>query len=547
MNKMNQAKSFFLLLIAVAFGSAVFAQNIEDGKKFFFYERYTSAKKIFSQLVTANTNNVDAVYWLGQTEIAMDDSIDAKTLYQQTLMANSGSGLLLAGIGQLELMDGKTDDARQRFETAISLTKSKSIPVLNAIGFANIVTLYGDANYAIDKLKLATTLKGFKDPDVYINLGDAYRKLFDGGAALDAYQSALQLDNSSPIPSFKIGRLYESQGPSQEDVFIPRYNDAIAKDPTYGPVYYDLYNYFYKRDVNKSRDFLDKYIANSDPDPKDCYYQASILYASGLFQQSIAKSDECITADGNNPYPNLFGLKAYNYYKLGDSVNAKSFFDQYFAKQQPGKIGPGDYSTYASILLKFPGNDSVASTYIDKAIAGDSLEGDKIKDAKVLLDYYSKDGNANGLGDAYKKIIAFRKTPVNSDYQSGGFYYYKAGNYAAAAAIFDSATQRFPDNLYDYYMLGKSEWSVDSTMQLGLANAAFEKVIELGITDTVKNKDQLIGSYKYFVAYYINIKKDKETSLQYCDKILSLDPADAETLKNKDIISKMKIKPVAGK
>ena len=298
----------------------------------------------------------------------------AKTLYQNALLASSNSPILLAGIGHVELLEEKMQDSRQRFETAISLSEGKNIPVLNAIGFANVDAKAGDANYAIDKLKQATTIKKFKDPDVYINLGDAYRKLVDGGSAQSAYENALTLNPNYARASFKIGRIYESQGSMQEEIFMKYYNDAITKDPTFAPVYYYLYSYFYKRDVNKSKDYLDKYIANSYPDAKDCYYQASILYASSAFQQSIDKSNECIAASGSNPYPNLFGLKAYAYDKLGDSANAKKFFEQYFAAQKPEKIEGNAYTTYAKNLLKFPGSDSVAAAYVDKAIAMDSVE-----------------------------------------------------------------------------------------------------------------------------------------------------------------------------
>ena len=46
----------------------------------------------------------------------------------------------------------------------------------------------GDAAYAIDKLKQATAIKKMNDPDVYVNLGDAYKKLADGGPAQIAYE-----------------------------------------------------------------------------------------------------------------------------------------------------------------------------------------------------------------------------------------------------------------------------------------------------------------------------------------------------------------------
>ena len=53
-------------------------------------------------------------------------------------MANSNNPLLLAGMGHIELLEGKTQDARNRFETAISLSQGKNVAVLNAVGFANV-------------------------------------------------------------------------------------------------------------------------------------------------------------------------------------------------------------------------------------------------------------------------------------------------------------------------------------------------------------------------------------------------------------------------
>ena len=72
---------------------------------------------------------------------------------------------------------------------------------------------------------------------------------------------------------------------------------------------------------------------------------------------------------------------AYN--KLGDSVNAKHHLKIIFKAADPDNIGTGDYSTYASVLLKFPGNDSIAGTYVDKAVALDTLEANKVTYLKV--------------------------------------------------------------------------------------------------------------------------------------------------------------------
>ena len=111
-------------------------------------------------MIAANPNNVDAIYWLGQTYIQNSDNPDtlaALNLYQKALQANPNAPLLMVGVGEVELMQGKNNDARNRFEAAINLTKKKDLDqTLLAVGRANIDTKGGDALYAIDKLKEAS-------------------------------------------------------------------------------------------------------------------------------------------------------------------------------------------------------------------------------------------------------------------------------------------------------------------------------------------------------------------------------------------------------
>src|SRR5688572_9932448 len=149
-------KSFISLVAVVMLGSSVVtAQNVEQGKKFLDYQRYKSAKESLEKVVAANPNDIEATYWLGQTLIKMKDSLAAKNIYGKLLQQNGNAPLVLAGMGQVELLEGKTNDARQRFESAISITKGKEIEVLNAVARANIDARLGDANYAIEKLNQA--------------------------------------------------------------------------------------------------------------------------------------------------------------------------------------------------------------------------------------------------------------------------------------------------------------------------------------------------------------------------------------------------------
>jgi tetratricopeptide (TPR) repeat protein len=545
---MTKLKLHVFFFAALLFGNAVTAQTIEEGKKFFYYERYTSAKNVFQKLIAANPSNLDAVYWLGQSLIASDDNRDvagAKELYRKALEANSSNALLTAAMGHVELLEGKTQDARNRFDAALGLSQNKSVAVLNAIGFANanLDAKNGDAAYAIEKLKMATATKGMKDPDVFVNLGDAYRKFGDGGAAQTAYEAALALSPTYARAKYRIGKIYETQGTTQEEIYLKYYNDAIALDPAYTHVYYNLYIYYYKTDVNKSASYLEKWLSVKDDEPVNCYYRTTIKYAQGLFKEAIAQADGCITSGGANPDVRLTAIKGYAQNRLGDSVSAKASFETYFQKQLPEKIQSGDLSTYADILLKFPGNEALAGTYIDKAVAIDTTEIGKVNLLKSVATKYEAQKNYAEAAAWYNKILAIKKAPSKTDIFNSGYSYYKGGNPAASVQSFILYTQKYPEDVLGYYWQGKASWVIDSTMAKGLANPSFEKAIQLGETavDKTKIKSQLMGSYKYMIAYAVNMKKDKAAAIAFCDKALLIDSADAEIINNKSAISKMNL------
>ena len=63
----------------------LFAQSVEQGRKFLYYDRTKSAKETFEKILAGNPNNIDAVYWLGQTLLEDRDTAGAKAVYQKAL------------------------------------------------------------------------------------------------------------------------------------------------------------------------------------------------------------------------------------------------------------------------------------------------------------------------------------------------------------------------------------------------------------------------------------------------------------------------------
>jgi tetratricopeptide (TPR) repeat protein len=536
-------KTLVMILLAAMLAGKSYSQTIEDGKKFLYYERFKSAKEVFQKLSGPNPADETAAYYLGQAMIGLEDIAGAKALYQQKLSAAPNSPLVLAGMGHVELLEGKMADARSRFETAINLSGSKRIDVLNAVGApnSNPDARNGDANYAVEKLKLATTLKGFKDPEVWANLGDAYRKIQDrGGDAIQSYDAAIALNPNYARAYFRKGRLFQTQGISQEPLYLNLFNEAIAKDANYAPVYKTLYRYYYTTDITKAAYNLEKALAVSDDDPSACFSRAEIKFAQGLFAESIAKCNECITAGGSTQYPNLYGLRAYAYLKTNDSVNAKINFEEYLKRQLPSKIGSGDYSGYAYTLLKFAGNEQAAGINTDKAVALDTLEKNKVDYLKVMATYYKDKGNFAEAANWFNKILLIKKNYSNVDLYNAGYYYYRINKFDTAAAIFTKYTTKYPDDMFGFYMLAKSNGGIDSLNTTGLAVASYLKAIEVGekAVDKAKVKDQLSGAYTFMMSYSFNIKRDQAAAISYANKALALDPADAQAAKNLEFVTR---------
>ena len=539
---MIKMKSLILFFVTMFFAFSSFAQTIDDGKRFLYYERYKSAKDHFSKIIASNPSDETAAYYLGQSMIGLEDVAGAKALYQQKLAANPNSPLLIAGMGNIALLEGNTADARNRFETAVSLSGGKRIDVLNAIGAPNSDPdlKSGDAAYAIDKLKQATMIKGFKDPEVLTNLGDAYRKIGDGGNAIQSYDAALAINPNYVRAIYRKGRLYQSQGTGQEGLYTGFYNTAIAKDANYAPVYNTLYNYYYETNVPRSAEYLDKWLNVSDDDPKACYSRASIKYAQGLFADAITKANECIAAGGTNVYPNLYGVKALASNRLGDSVTARASYEEYFKKQIPAKIGAGDYSAYALILLKFPGNEALAASYINKAVALDSTESNRVTYLKALATAYRDQKNFTESAAWFNKVLYVRKNYSNLDLYNAGYDYFRAGRFDSSVIVFNKYTAKYPDDIFGYYLIAKANSGIDTTRTAGIAAASYLKAIEVGerAADKVKIKDQLAGAYIFMSQYSFDIKKDKAAAMAYTDKALAIDPTNATAIALKDYISK---------
>jgi tetratricopeptide (TPR) repeat protein len=547
-------KKKILLLVAGVAGlcSATFAQSVDQGRKFLYYQRYKSASDVFDKILAANPNNIEAIYWKGQTLFGMKDSSAACDLYSKALQTNGNAPMLLVGMGGCELRMGKTQDARQRFETAISLTKGKDIPVLNAVADNNIDAPQGDAQYAIQKLSEATQIKKFADADTYVLMGDAYRKLIDGGNAVQSYQKALTMDPKLAEAKFKIGKIYETQ--NNREFFLPAYSDAIQMDPTYAPVYYELYYYWYTHgDLNKAADYMDKFIANSDPGTYTDIAKIDLLFLQGKFQDARTRAQAMVSQMGNKPDPLLYKLIAYSCDTLGDIDCAQQNMNTYFQKQLAADLLPRDYEERAHIETKSKDSATMNMAFADyeKAIQMDTLPDDRAQFTAEATTWANHMNNKPALAELAAISYASKKNPTNTDLYNWGMANYKAENYKTADSIFCGIYEsKYPDEVFGYLWCMRSKAAQDDSVgSQGIAVDAEMKLAEFGrakdsIAKAAGSKDStqylkyVVQMYSQLAFYYNNTKKDKEQAVYWLRKILEVEPTNPDAAKYIDLLTR---------
>lgn len=538
---MKQTIRFTVAAVLVC--NVALAQSVDEGKKFFYYEKYVSAKETLTKVLAAKPTDVEAAYWLGQTLIEQDDVAGAKNVYQTALQGKGSDPLLLVGMGHVELLENKGNDARQRFETAISLTKAKDITILNAVGRANADAPAGDAKYAIEKLTAATQVKKFKEPSVYINIGDANRKLADGGGAVTAYNDALTLDPKFAEAKYKVGKVYVTQGNDQSAIFLKNFEEAIELDPTYAPAYYELYKYWYSRDVNKARDYFAKYKANTDFTPSVEAEEISLIYASGDFKGAVAKADEKIAAEGEKADAKLYRVKGYAYDKLGDSVNALKNLETFLTKAKPEDVLPDNYLKIAEVSAKFPDKAEQAESYFNKVLELDTLTANRVQYATAASNMYKKAKNVAKSAEWLTKILSIKPNYTRTDLFYAGWENVSAEKYTLADSIFTIYKTSYPEEIQGFYGSFRSKWLIDSTMEQGLPLEDAKKVIEIAEVDKVKNKQTLLLAYGYMAGYSANVLKEYDPAILYLEKIVEIDPTNADAQNNLTILKKAKEKP----
>ena len=120
-----------------------------------------------------------------------------------------------------------------------------------------------------------------------------------------------------------------------------------------------------------------------------------------------------------------------------------------------------------------------------------------------------------------------------TDYFNLGRSYFFSTNYLSADTAFAKVNELSPKYASGFLWRAKANSFIDSTMTQGLAKPHYEKYIEVATADTAsatKYKSGLVEAYRYMAAYLVKTEKNYNTTLDYVNKALDLDPENKELL-----------------
>lgn len=534
------------------------AQSIEQGINDLYAQRYKSAKSTFEKLLSSNPNNIDATYWLGQTYIEMDDVAGAKSVYDKALLASANAPLVIVGRGQVDLIENKISEARQRFEAAITMTRGKKGDdpvILNAVGRA-ITDTYndkdkkGDINYAVTQLEAAAA-RDPKSADILLNLGNAYRKARPGeggGKAFETYKKANEANPNFAMPSYRLAQLFYSQ--KNWELYEQYLNEAIAKDARFAPAYYDLYYYkLGKLDFNSAETFAKKYIENSDPDPQNDYLRVQTLWAKKQFDDAIAGAKNIIAQSGTNTKARVYKLIADSYLQKKDTPSAKPYIDDYFKYVKPEEVTAMDYGMKANIYIGVPGQEDMAVQAVLEGIKADTVADNKVTLLKNAIAVFAGKKDYARESQLQEELLKVKPNLTINDYFGAGIANYRAKDYADSYNIFKTVSEKFPDQEFGWEWMYNNASLIDTVKKDSIALPAALKLNEFAMKDTVKYAKQLSNSSYFLATYYLD-KGDKGKAIDYLKlmKTASKDEAQKQSIqKNIDDLSKPSSAPARPK
>jgi tetratricopeptide (TPR) repeat protein len=544
MNKFKILGIAFLTSVSVSH-----AQDVNQAKKAIDAEQFEKAKSILKSIIQAKPSNGTASFILGNVYLTQSVEDSAKIYFQNGLSASEGAKLNYIGLGQMDLDKNDVAAAQAKFALATKDMKKKDFEEYVYIARAYMNAEKPDYKSAIAILSRAAVTNP-QDAQIQLALGDAYYGDAKQNEAYVAYRNAFQADNTLLRAKMQLGVLLK--GAKSYDEALKAYNEVIAINPNYGPVYRELAETYYKIARNKPSKApenlksaigqYEKYMTLTDHSLHSRMRHADFLILVKDYAALEAEANKMIELDKVNP--RIFRYLGYAAYENGNvDVAIKSL--ESFTSNPSNKIIAKDYLYLGMAKIK-------------KGISADGLAIDQIAfnsgfaDIKKAIDMEPL--ASEELNEIGKKLFSqkfynesapiFELGTTNAEFKNylddnvylGLALYYANNNkkdvkpdpiaLQKADAAFDKVLVASP-TYYEAYLFRARVNSLleNDPLTIKYYEAYVTAVNEKGAEEIAKPAvlKKVLESYNNIGASYANT--DKVKAIEYFNKTLMLDPA----------------------
>jgi tetratricopeptide (TPR) repeat protein len=524
-----------------------FAQDINQARKAVDAEQYEKAKSILKTLLKTNPIDGRANFMLGNIYLIQMVNDSAKISFQKGLAGTDGARLNNIGIGTMDLDSGNATAAEANFALALKDAKKKDVEELIAIGRAYTYSTKPNYKKAIEYLNRAKTINP-NDALVQLALGDAFYGDKNQNEAYAAYRNAFQFDPTLLRAKMQLGVLLK--GAKSYDEAIKSFNEVIAINASYGPVYRELAETYYKWGRNKpskSTEYMqlafsnyEKYMNLTDRSIHSRMRRADFLVLLKDYKALEEEANKMIEMDKVNP--RIFRYLGYSAYENGNAEGAIKALENYIANPE-NKIIAKDYLYLGT--AKFKKGVSADGLSVDQTLYNAGLNDLKkaIEIEPLIIEDFNEVGKKIFALKFYKEAIpVFEFGTANAEYKNyveDNIYYGLAIYYAnnkkdvkpdpaqlqKADAAFEKVLVASPSYQDAYlYRARTNSLMGNDEMTIKYYETYVAKVSEKGPEELAKptTAKKVIESYNNIAASYANT--DKAKAIEFLNKTLSIDP-----------------------
>lgn len=428
----------------------------------------------------------------------------------------------------------KTDPTRAEVEINQLLKgkNKKNAELLTAIGRA-----YLDAKNVAKAATYAQSAQkaNSKYSEAYVLKGDIALAEKNIGEACQYYEQAIYFDSNNKQAYLKYANAYKNANPQ---LAIEKLKELITIDPTLMQAYEELADVYYgNNQFDKAAEVYAQFINMPGVTEKDFTRYAFALFLNHEFDKSL---NVVLKGLEKNPRNATFNrLAMYNYADLKRYEEGLAAADNLFNKSDDPNFAYLDYVYHGHLLGTVKRYDEAIAEY-KKAMSTDDQKENLWREISELYESKGDYGQAIESYRKYYDALPEDKQTPDLELTLGKLYYSKglstdSINYPyteeekrsalrEADKLFGSIAIRVPDNYLGLLWQARANSGLDPETTEGMAKPYYEKVIEMLVAKgDSRYNSVLIEAYSYMGYYYLVANKLPE-SIEYWNKILSIDP-----------------------